>query len=315
MEPVSNPADLFTFGVGTRVKTNYRGKEVHGMVSGHKRNGNLVVVIDDVDGQSLVGPRTSFKPSDVPAPATAPRLTYAKGDRVETLYRGVLKHGTVTTFRNGRVTALIDGGVEKISGSVACFKPSSKVVAPEPFSPLDGYDVINYRRYAGLSQETDAFTAHITWKGKRAIEVSNDGQGGCNRYHRIDINDRKVEDTFHAAAVAWAKLNGCDLDPTTAADLWVSWKNEPAGQTAREYLAPFAETAERRAEREARESAPPVVTETVIASGRFTRRDVTTFNDRKVVFIDNDTGRQIEIGAFGAPYAEVVLIGLFSVKE
>lgn len=43
---------------------------------------------------------------------------------------------------------------------------------------------------ARLSEETQAFAADVWIDGKRAGEVSNDGQGGPNRYHPWDIEQR-----------------------------------------------------------------------------------------------------------------------------
>jgi hypothetical protein len=45
------------------------------------------------------------------------------------------------------------------------------------------------------SQETACFQATLYINGKKAAIVSNDGQGGCNRY---DFNDRQLQCQFHA---------------------------------------------------------------------------------------------------------------------
>lgn len=48
----------------------------------------------------------------------------------------------------------------------------------------------NIKRAAFASEETDCFTATVYIDGVRAGEVSNDGHGGCNRYHPRSLEER-----------------------------------------------------------------------------------------------------------------------------
>jgi len=44
-------------------------------------------------------------------------------------------------------------------------------------------EVKNITHYARGSEETPCYNATVYINGKKAIEVSNDGHGGCDRQH------------------------------------------------------------------------------------------------------------------------------------
>jgi hypothetical protein len=52
----------------------------------------------------------------------------------------------------------------------------------------------NLKSYSGLSRETAAFTAALYIDGKRAADLRNDGNGGCNEMH---FDDRALEQKFY----------------------------------------------------------------------------------------------------------------------
>lgn len=74
----------------------------------------------------------------------------------------------------------------------------------------------NVKYSAFASEETYCFTASVYVDGKRAGEVSNAGQGGCNNYH-----PRELEETLnqHAATLPPLELDGQSL--TQDADLLI----------------------------------------------------------------------------------------------
>lgn len=53
----------------------------------------------------------------------------------------------------------------------------------------------NFKMVTRMSEETTCFTASVYIDGKREGEASNDGRGGCHRYH-----PRSLEDMLNAHA-------------------------------------------------------------------------------------------------------------------
>jgi hypothetical protein len=60
----------------------------------------------------------------------------------------------------------------------------------------------NVKIARNLSQETLAYTATVYVNGKRAVDVSNDGHGGCDRQYRVEGGEHTVE-----AINDWCKAN------------------------------------------------------------------------------------------------------------
>ena len=85
-------------------------------------------------------------------------MQFKRNDRVEITCKGEILHGTVKTA-GARVTAILDGGKEKIAAPVTAFRPSTKPLPVEPPSTMDGYAVTGFREYSRLSEETVAFSA------------------------------------------------------------------------------------------------------------------------------------------------------------
>jgi len=51
----------------------------------------------------------------------------------------------------------------------------------------------NVKIARNLSRETLAYTATVYVNGKRAVDVSNDGHGGCDMQHRVEGGEHAVE--------------------------------------------------------------------------------------------------------------------------
>jgi hypothetical protein len=60
----------------------------------------------------------------------------------------------------------------------------------------------NVKIARNLSRETLAYTATVYVNGKRAVDVSNDGHGGCDMQHRVEGGEHTVE-----AINDWCKAN------------------------------------------------------------------------------------------------------------
>jgi hypothetical protein len=61
---------------------------------------------------------------------------------------------------------------------------------------IDKLEVKNISHYARGSEETPCYNATVYINGKKAIEVSNDGHGGCDRQHtypECDFNVREID--------------------------------------------------------------------------------------------------------------------------
>lgn len=169
-------------------------------------------------------------------------MSFKKGDRVEFTIKGEVLHGTVE--RSGaKITAILDGGAEKVSGPAVWFRPSSKPLPVEPPSAMDPYSVVSFKEHKALSEETRAFSATITKYGRKIADVTNEGTGGSNRYHLVDrMAGRGILDELHVHAQEWG-VNVVGRLLSEATDLWVEWftMSRPYAVTAREYLAGVGE--------------------------------------------------------------------------
>lgn len=143
-----------------------------------------------------------------------------KGDRVEFDRGNGPEYGIV--FRGGKnPTVYLDGGETAVKGPAGAFKPSNHPLPKDEPSVMDKWDVKSYKD-TGFGEETPQFQAEITLNGKVVIIASNEGMGGCNRYHPAKGANRSVIDQLVADAKAWGKQFGYPYD-FEVEDTWVEW--------------------------------------------------------------------------------------------
>jgi len=75
----------------------------------------------------------------------------------------------------------------------------------------------NIKVHIGLSEETHAYTAVVYLDGKKAVEVSNEGRGGCDRQRSANgHNVEEINDWCVAALPKWrgfdGEMNDTDLE-------------------------------------------------------------------------------------------------------
>jgi len=166
-----------------------------------------------------------------------------KYDRVKCIFDNDYQHGIVMKGGSKKIRVVLDGNGsladrDVVTGHVSLFKPSSKPVPVDTEStPMDDYKVIGYKEFNELSDETIAMHAIIKYKGKKIIDVCNDGQGGENMYHPM-LSDKSWNYVRKALSDAdqWAQQFGEDK-PFEALDSWIGWyvRERPFGITSRVY--------------------------------------------------------------------------------
>src|SRR3546814_165771 len=132
---------------------------------------------------------------------------FRKGDRVEYDDAGRTRFGTIT--KGGKsVTVILDGGEYRVTGPATAFKPSAEPLPQGPPHQMDDWDVVGYKEFRQMSQETTAFDAVITFKGERVLNARNSGTGGSNIYHRTEVAEALINDRFEADAKQWEADHG-----------------------------------------------------------------------------------------------------------
>jgi len=71
----------------------------------------------------------------------------------------------------------------------------------------------NIKTHAGLSEETHAYTAIVYWNGRKAIEVSNHGHGGCDMQYSVAPFDRADIQYIDAMCENELPMWGSEFDP------------------------------------------------------------------------------------------------------
>ncbi len=76
----------------------------------------------------------------------------------------------------------------------------------------------NIKVHLGLSEETYAYTATVYWHGKKAVEVSNQGHGGCDSQHAVgSVTVKHIGEWCKATLPKW-KAGGREYD--TDLEIW-----------------------------------------------------------------------------------------------
>lgn len=214
-----------------RIQVTTRAGIVHGYV--YKTGTKITMMLDD--GKRLVkASPAAFTRSEAPLPADSPfnAPIEQKGARVQFEHEGRALQGIV--IKGDMFEARIRAGLMEITIPQGDFQKSDIEVPLDPPTPMDRWSVRKYKPVNALSEETIAFTAEILLDGRKVIDASNQGHGGCNTYH----GERQYIDQLEADATVWATLCG-DERPSESADTWVGWYGEdkPIGVTATEHFA------------------------------------------------------------------------------
>ncbi len=232
-------------------------------------------------------------------------MSFKKGDRVEMTVKGEVLHGTVERA-GATITAILDGGAEKLSGQASWFRPSSKPLPVEPPSAMDPYSVVSFKEHKALSEETRAFSATITKYGRKIAIVRNDGTGGSNRYDLVDrMAGRGILDELHVHAQEWG-VNVVGRVLSEATDLWVEWftMSRPYAVTAREYLADVGEID--------RELPPVVEVPPALPEPTCSRFELDQSPDEaRARITDRTTGRAVSVEHYSAGATMRALAALF----
>ena len=223
------------FAKGQRVSFVNKGVTLHAHVRAVSRTGVSVVTDDWRYTKAL--PERHFQPSNAPLPEGAPgHRVWRKGERIQIETPDRVAHATVVSGDMFVVKAIEDGGEIEHTAPADKVSASTKVLPTPAPSVMDDWSVTGYRAVKSMSEETEAFTARIAYKGKAVCTVSNDGHGGCHGYG----GNPEAVGRLHEAAAAWlAEANVEHL--TEAADIWVTWYAtlRPYAVDAMEHLRSF----------------------------------------------------------------------------
>ncbi|HPX74027.1 MAG TPA: hypothetical protein PKW51_08950 [Methanoregulaceae archaeon] len=164
-------------------------------------------------------------------------MKFKKGDHVEWKNKDrTIEHGVVEKGGSKKITVIKLGGKIVVTGSAACFRPSSFTIPLDPDNPMAKWGVRNYRVVPG-HDDLEPFVCIITHDGKDVIRARQDGWGGPNLYERLSCSPQDIEDRLRAESKAWAQHYGWK-DPIEAEDCWLYWatKLQPYGVMSKEYI-------------------------------------------------------------------------------
>ena len=158
-----------------------------------------------------------------------------KNDRVMWTDGNKILHGTVIRVGK-RISVIQDGGEYKVTGIPSIFSPSNKLLPKDPPSPMDDYRVTNYKEHKELSEETNAYTAIIHYKGIPILSARNTGCGGSTEIHPLTGITSEDLGKFWADAKAWVIQFG-QTSPFETYEDWIDWyiHKRPYAVSAREY--------------------------------------------------------------------------------
>ena len=207
------------FPAGTVVSFRAKGKgEVVGVVVGAGRT-KLAV---HTPGGTYDVPAPSLKRSEVEpdfdvAAVIAANEPPKKGDVVDVLAPdGNTLRGIVTKV--AKVYATVRTLHSEVDAPFDLITTADATPGADASDAMKDYDVKSYKEHRELSEETEAFSAKITYRGKVVLEASNNGHGGCNMYYPTV----KGGPNFHADVKRWAEENG-HPNPIEPEDTWIDW--------------------------------------------------------------------------------------------
>lgn len=152
--------------------------------------------------------------------------------------KGDEKTGVVS--KGGRNPIVIyENGTLQCSGPAYIFKVITKPNIDDSDDIMKDWGISGYKEHKRMSEETTAFNAYITYKGKKVFAAKNDGKGGCNFYTRLNLKPeyRELMEKFKSDAEQWKKAHSKTESVLEIEDLWLEWysKSRPLGETAKQY--------------------------------------------------------------------------------
>jgi len=155
------------------------------------------------------------------------------GDTVECTMDNKKVTGIVAKINGDKIKAVVDSGQYEFSIEFFFFKKIKIIMEKDIPTVMDKWGVVGYKK--GRGQETIRFQAYVTLNGKKVIDASNDGCGGCNRYHATGEDNFKAVAQFEKDAVEWAKKMG-DKKPMEPDGTFIEWyvNDKPFGVTAKQ---------------------------------------------------------------------------------
>lgn len=153
---------------------------------------------------------------------------------------GVEKTGVVS--KGGRnPTVIYENGTLQCSGPAHIFKLVDKPFVEVADDSMKDWDISGYKEYTRMSEETVAFNAYVTYKGKKVFAAENTGKGGCNMYTILKLEHRELMNKFKEDVQKWKEKYSKQEQLFEVEDLWFEWcsKNLPLGQTAQQYWEDF----------------------------------------------------------------------------
>ena len=112
---------------------------------------------------------------------------------------------------------------------------ASEVVQIDPI--MRDWSLGKVKEAEELSHDTRAFYAEILYKGKRALTIENDGNGGPNLLYALTSKELPLLDQFTKNVQEWYKTHTGE-DWMEADAFWFEWESnrKMLGQSAADYL-------------------------------------------------------------------------------
>lgn len=168
------------------------------------------------------------------APSPGSGEAYLEGSRVEFVYRGELKVGTVIA-EGDRPRVVVDATLDEFTVPARLLRRSDVPVPRDPAHAMDDWGVRGYREHRSRSETSIAFTCAVTFRDRIVISASNDGMGGPNVHSTAPGVFSDMLDRFLMDAHRWLVDHGMPVGAICdAADTWLEWKanDAPFGVTA-----------------------------------------------------------------------------------
>lgn len=140
-----------------------------------------------------------------------------KGERVKLSDKSRTVYGVVSKGGSKRVTVILDGAKQQVTGNPRCFTLSDHPLPKDKPTVMDKYSIKGFKEVDGHG-DSRTFSATICKNGKSILTANNSGWGGPDDFH----GDRKALDEFLTDCKEWAKEFGCTnmIEPQ---DSWVEW--------------------------------------------------------------------------------------------
>lgn len=151
-----------------------------------------------------------------------------------------VKTGLVS--KGGRNPVVIyENGTLQCSGPAHIFSVIDKPVIEDADDSMKDWGILGYKEYPRMSEETTAFNAYVTHKGKKVFAVENSGKGSCNDYMTLKPEYKELMNQFESDLKQWKEKYSKQEKVFEIESLWLEWftQNRSLGQTAQQYWSDF----------------------------------------------------------------------------